>query len=212
LWCCQEVTSKESRHDAGSRAAKGLWALPPSLVRAARVHLTDRFARGIARLLWEEHKTLLSDTEAAVELIEAADGGQGVSAPDIAAALVVVHAARLDVDRLEDRVWRVAERAGFGPEQLAAVLGLPSAEEAEQHRVWLRSRAALPVDEVAGPVAGRAAQRAEQAAQRARQAGQRAQKAGEKARAAGRRRTELAGEYGIFVRDGSDGEDAAEKT
>ncbi|HEX6468088.1 MAG TPA: hypothetical protein VF069_03260 [Streptosporangiaceae bacterium] len=152
--------------------------------------------------MWEEHKALLSDTEAAGELIAAAAEGQAVAGPDIAAALVVAHAARLDVDRLEDRLWQVAEQAGLGLEQIAAVLDLPSARDAERHRAWLRGRAAHPVDEVGAPLAGRAAQRAEQAAQRARRAGQRARQAGENARAAGGRRKELAGEYGMFVSSG----------
>ncbi|MBT2213148.1 MULTISPECIES: hypothetical protein [Actinomadura] len=112
-------------------------------MRAARTHLTGRFARAAAGLLWEEHQVPLPDIEAAEETVAAAEGGQATG-PDLAAALVVAQAARLDADRLEYRVWQAAERAGLSLEQIATVLELPSAEAARQHRAWLRARASLP--------------------------------------------------------------------
>jgi glycine/D-amino acid oxidase-like deaminating enzyme len=122
----------------------------PRLVRAARTHLTSRFARAAERLLWEEHQAPLPDTEAAEAAVSAAEQGQATG-PDIAAALVVAQAARLDADRLAYRVWQAAEQAGLSPEQIAAVLELPSPEEAVRHRDWLRVRASLPTDSIDGP-------------------------------------------------------------
>ncbi|GAA0230986.1 hypothetical protein GCM10009527_029440 [Actinomadura nitritigenes] len=70
---------------------------------------------------------------------------------------MVAQAARLDADRLEHRVWQVAEQAGMSLEQMAAVLELPSPEVALRHRDWLRVRASLPTDPVDGPAMRRRA-------------------------------------------------------
>lgn len=124
-------------------------AQPPDLVRAARKHLTGRFARGVEALLWDSRGRPLADADAIAAVIRAAASGE-VTDMDMAAALVCAQAVRLDADRLEYRLLRAARQAGLGFEKIAAVLDLPSAEAAERYCSRLRERAMLPVDP-AGP-------------------------------------------------------------
>jgi hypothetical protein len=123
---------------------------PPAMVRAVREHVTARFAQGVDQLVWEAHKRPMPDATAADLVVEAADAG-AADAADLAAALILVQAAQLDLDRLAWRVMKAAERAGMTPETIAAVLELPSAEQARRYSRWLGERAALPVDEVPAP-------------------------------------------------------------
>lgn len=54
---------------------------------------------------------------------------------EVAAALVVLAAARLDIDRLEARLLEAAQEAAMGWEQVAAVLGLHVVAAEERYRV-----------------------------------------------------------------------------
>ncbi|MEW9550224.1 hypothetical protein [Nonomuraea sp. NPDC050783] len=158
-------------------------AQPPELVRAARAHLTDRYATGVNRLFWQTRKQPMPDVEAITEAIGAASRGRAAE-PDLASALVVVQALRLDVDRLEHRLLLAARAAGLDWAGVAAVLELPSAEAAERHFARLQRRSRQPADEVEfrfGPgtppvqQAQQTGRRAERVAHRAHEAGERAQ-------------------------------------
>jgi hypothetical protein len=173
-------------------------AQAPALVRAARTHLTSRFARGVEALLWDSCKRPLADTDAITAGIQAAEAGVA-SGLDMAAALVSAQALRLDVDGLEYRLIVAAQQAGLGFEEIAAVLDLPSAEAAKRYYDWLSQRAALPVDEIdLEPDPGsNPRQRAERAGRRAGQAAERARKAGDAAERARLRRMNLIAKYGL---------------
>ncbi|HEU5161483.1 MAG TPA: hypothetical protein VFU43_31115 [Streptosporangiaceae bacterium] len=97
--------------------------------------------------LWEAYKRPLGDVDAIGKAVNAAEAG-AASGPDLAAALVLVQAALLDLDRLAHRAIVAAHREGLSDEAIAAVLDLPSAEDARRYATWLEERAALPVDEV----------------------------------------------------------------
>ena len=88
------------------------------------------------------------------------------------AALVLVQAARLGLDRLEGELFEAARAMGMRPEAIAAVLELPDAAAAEKRQRWLERRRAVPYATAAAqhPEAGKAARRAE-AAHRAKAAG-----------------------------------------
>ena len=79
------------------------------------------------------------------------------------AALVLVQAARLGLDRLECELFEAASAMGMRPEAIAAVLELPDAAAAEKRQRWLESRRALPYATATAqhPEAGKAARRAE---------------------------------------------------
>jgi hypothetical protein len=167
-------------------------------VRAARTHLTGRFARGVEALLWDSCKRPLADVDAVAAAINAAESGEATDM-DMAAALVCAQAVRLDVDRLEYQLMRVAQQAGVGLEKIAAVLDLPSADAAGRYYAWLSGRAALPAD-VIDPAADPGAsprQRAARAGRRAGQAAARARKAGDAADRARDRRRNLAAIYSM---------------
>ena len=112
-------------------------------VSAARAHLTQRYARGVERLLWETEKHPLPDLDAVRVVIAAAADGQA-EALDVGAALVLLQAARLDVDRLEFEVFEAAGAIGMNGEAIAAVLDLPSAEAADRRYARLHSRHEIP--------------------------------------------------------------------
>ena len=56
------------------------------------------------------------------------------------AALVLVQAARLGLDRLEGELFEAARAMGMRPEAIAAVLELPDAAAAEKRQRWLERR------------------------------------------------------------------------
>jgi hypothetical protein len=152
----------------------------PEVVRAARQHLTDRFARGVERLLWEESKHPLPDLLAAHTVLETAARDTTVTRADLAAALVVLQAARLDVDHLEYDVIEAARALGMDYEQVAAALDQPNAEAARVHAERLRARRELRTDRVSEPTLkgpGATNERARRARHRADQAAKRAQEA-----------------------------------
>jgi len=148
---------------------------PPELVTASRRHLTERYASGVDRLLWNREKRCLSDL-AAIELVTDAALAGLADALDLGAALVLVHAGRLNLDGLEYEIFQGAHAAGMRREALAAILGLPDAAAVSERQQWLEDRHALPRAEAEqilpdGPghaeAAARAGRRAAQAAIRA---------------------------------------------
>lgn len=70
----------------------------PQMVWVARRHLTITYARGPQRLMWDTEKRPLPDAEA-VAAVLAAQGRARME--DLSAALVLVQAQHLDLDRAE---------------------------------------------------------------------------------------------------------------
>jgi hypothetical protein len=148
----------------------------PETVAAARQHLTEQYAEGVERLLWDMDKRPMPDQEA-VQRVIAAAGNAGTL--DITAALVLAQAARLELDRAEHDIFQAAHAGGITHEAIAAVLDLPGAAAADARQRWLAGRRALPYEEPGplrpgvpdGPAeaAARAGRRARQAAHRAAQ-------------------------------------------
>lgn len=113
------------------------------MVDASRRHLTERYATGVDLLLWETEKRLVPDLDAIKAATEAAVSGRAEGL-DMGAALVLVQAARLGLDRLECELFEAALAMGMRPEAIAAVLDLPDAAAAEKRHRWLEARRALP--------------------------------------------------------------------
>jgi hypothetical protein len=136
----------------------------PEMVDASRRHLTERFASGVDLLLWETGKRLIPDLDAIKSVTEAAASGQAEGL-DMGAALVLVQAARLTLDRLEGELFEAAHAMGMRSEAIAAVLELPDAAAADKRQRWLEARRALPYATAGSqpPETGRAARRAEAA-------------------------------------------------
>jgi hypothetical protein len=122
------------------------------MVDASRRHLTERYASGVDLLLWETEKRLVPDLDAIKAVAGAAVSGQAEGL-DMGAALVLVQAARLGLDRLECDIFDAARVMGMRPEAIAAVLELPDAAAAEKRHRWLETRRALPYT-VRGAAAG----------------------------------------------------------
>lgn len=161
----------------------------PEMVKAARTHLTGRFARGLDRVLWEEDQRPLSDAAAIAEVLAAAQRGEELLGPDLAAALVVMQAHQLDVDRLEYDLVTLAHTHGLTFEQIAAVLDLADTDEVRAHLRYLTERAQHPVAPVVMPILGGAGAHTERPAK----AGKRTEQTGRRARQVTRRQRELAG-------------------
>jgi hypothetical protein len=113
------------------------------MVDASRRHLTERYASGVDLLLWETEKRLVPDLDAIKTVTEAA-ASQRAEGLDMGAALVLVQAARLGLDRLECELFDAAAAMGMRPEAIAAVLDLPDAAAAAKRHRWLEARRALP--------------------------------------------------------------------
>jgi hypothetical protein len=113
------------------------------MAHASRRHLTERYASGVDLLLWETEKRLIPDLDAIKAVTEAATAGRAEGL-DMGAALVLVQAARLGLDRLEYELFEAAHAMGMRPEAIAAVLDLPDAAAAAERRRWLEARHALP--------------------------------------------------------------------
>jgi hypothetical protein len=109
------------------------------MVDASRRHLTERYASGVDLLLWETEKRLVPDLDAIKAVTGAAASGQA-EVLDMGAALILVQAARLGLDRLECDIFDAARAMGMRPEAIAAVLGLPDAAAAEKRHRWLETR------------------------------------------------------------------------
>jgi hypothetical protein len=113
------------------------------MVAASRRHLTERYATGVDLLLWETEKRLVPDLDAIRSVTAAAAAGRAEGL-DIGAALVLVQAARLGLDRLEGELFEAAGAMGMRAEGIAAVLNLPNAMAAGKRQRWLEGRRALP--------------------------------------------------------------------
>jgi hypothetical protein len=111
------------------------------MVDASRRHLTERYASGVDLLLWETEKRLVPDLDAIKAVTDATVSGQAEGL-DLGAALVLVQAARLGLDRLECDLFDAAHAMGMRPEAIAAVLDLPGAAAAEKRHRWLETRRA----------------------------------------------------------------------
>src|SRR5260370_36357020 len=109
------------------------------MVTASRRHLTERYASGVDRLLWDTEKRLIPDLDAIKSVTEAMASGQA-EALDLGAALVLGQAARLALDRLEYQIFEGAQGMGMQHEALAAVLGLPDAGAAGRKRQRRQAR------------------------------------------------------------------------
>lgn len=139
-------------------------------MRAARAHLARRYGTGVEALLWEARRYPLPDVDAVRKTIAAIRGGRAVPSQagdeagrardddpdsmDLGAALVVLEAARLDLDRLEIELIDAVRGAGLEWAAIAAVLDLPDADAAERRYEKLRPRLDAPVDHVdhSGPL------------------------------------------------------------
>jgi hypothetical protein len=113
------------------------------MVDASHRHLTERYASGVDLLLWETEKRLVPDLDAIKAAVAAAGTGRAEGL-DLGAALVLVQAARLGLDRLECELFDAADAMGMRPEAIAAVLDLPDAAAADKRHRWLKARRALP--------------------------------------------------------------------
>jgi hypothetical protein len=122
------------------------------MVDASRRHLTQRYASGVDLLLWETEKRLVPELDAIKAVTETAASGRAEGL-DMGAALVLVQAVRLGLDRLECELFDAARAMGMRPEQIAAVLDLPDAAAAEKRHHWLETRRALPYGDVDTPSA-----------------------------------------------------------
>jgi type IV secretory pathway VirD2 relaxase len=124
-------------------------------VHAARSHLARRHSEGVEHLLWEEHDKPLPDVDAVRKTIasirQAHAAGDQPAAEDLAAALVVLRAARLDMDRLEVELIEAVRDAGLAWAAIAAVLDLPDEKAARQRYEELRPRLDAPVDHIDPP-------------------------------------------------------------
>lgn len=161
----------------------------PEMVTAARQHLTERYACGVDRLLWEAEKRPMPDAAAIQAAVCAAAAGDRLDALTVGAALVLTQAMRLDLDVLEADVLDAAKASGVPAESLAAVLGLPDAGRVRARHRALAARRELPraaVEPAAVPP------RPGEAAERADRASLRASHAAERAAQARRRQEELA--------------------
>jgi hypothetical protein len=113
------------------------------MVTASRKHLTERYASGVDLLLWETEKRLIPDLDAIKSVTEAVASGQA-DGLDMGAALVLVQAVRLGLDRLEYELFEGAQAMGMRSEAIAAVLDLHDATAADKRHRWLGTRRALP--------------------------------------------------------------------
>lgn len=137
--------------DAGGRGDEMMClpAPPPEMVHAARGYLTPRYAVGVDAFLWEAREHPMSDLDAIEAVIAASDRAQsGTGEPpelmELAAALVVLGAARLEADQREVRLLNAAQASGVGWVQIAAILEL-SVQEAEERYRQLKPRLDEPV-------------------------------------------------------------------
>lgn len=116
----------------------------PRLVTAARAHLTERFARGVQEVLWEGRAIPMPDLDAIAHVLKAAAAGERLAAEELAAALLLTQAVRLDVDLMEADLLAVAHDAGMGWDQIAIMLDLPDAATAQRHYERLNDRRSVP--------------------------------------------------------------------
>jgi hypothetical protein len=120
------------------------------MVTASRKHLTERYASGVDLLLWETERRLIPDLDAIKSVTEAVTCGQAEGL-DMGAALVLVQAVRLGLDRLEYELFEGAQAMGMRSEAIAAVLDLNDAAAADKRHRWLETRRVLPYTAAESP-------------------------------------------------------------
>lgn len=135
----------------------------PAQVHAARAHLTSLHATGVDAVMWEARRHPMPDHAAIAAVIaasQAAQAGTGEQPEplEVAAALVLLEAVRLETDQTEARLLDTAQAAAMGWEQIAAILGVDVQEAEERHR-QLKPRLDEPVAHVAAPLPARATAR-----------------------------------------------------
>ena len=104
--------------------------------------------------MWTEHHRPLPDLDAiraVIDAVHATPGSTPADTMDLGAALMVMAAARLDLDRLEVELVEAVREAGLEWAAIAAVLGLPNAATAERRYAKLANRREASVDEVRQP-------------------------------------------------------------
>jgi hypothetical protein len=131
------VGNEENLCEAGMDAP----APAPEMVTGARRHLTERYATGVDRLLWETEKHPMPDAAAITAAVAAGDRADAL---DIASALVLVQASRLALDHLEHDLFAAGQAAGITAATIAAVLDLPDEAAAQARQHWLTGRRAMP--------------------------------------------------------------------
>ncbi|GAA2603202.1 hypothetical protein SMC26_03395 [Actinomadura fulvescens] len=136
----------------------------PRMVRAARDYLTPRFASGVDAVLWEIIEHPLPDLDA-IDAVNTASARTQSGAGDppepmaVAAALVVLGAARLDLDQTEARLLNTAQASGMDWQQIVAILGL-TADQAEERYRQLKPRLDEPAADTPPPhISGRPSHR-----------------------------------------------------
>lgn len=159
----------------------------PEMVTASRRHLTERYAVGVDRLLWELEKRTMPDLDAVRAVLSDASADGKVDALDVGAALVTMRAVRLDMDLLEADVLDAAGANGVSAESVAAILELPDAAAARAWHELLASKRRLPRAE-AEPARQAPREAAREAAERA---GRRVSLAADRAAELNRRNEEL---------------------
>lgn len=107
-------------------------------------------------MLWHEHGRPLPDIEAITKSIAAVHRARDAGEPtppalDLAAALVVLRAARQDMDQLEVALIEAVRAAGLEWEAIAAGLELPDGDAARRRYEELRPRAAVPIEDFDPP-------------------------------------------------------------
>lgn len=142
----------------GQDADGCLPAPSPEMVRAARAYLTPCYATGVEAFLWEAMQHPLPDQAALHAITNAADRAQhGDGEPpqplEVAAALVILGAARLDLDQTEARLLQAAQAVPMNWEQIAAILHLTTSHAEERHR-RLKPRLDQPVAHLLPPHLG----------------------------------------------------------
>lgn len=120
----------------------------PDLISAARAHLAHRFAHGVEDVLWQGRGLPMPDMEAIQHIAHADAEGAQLSAEDLTAALIVLQAARLDLDHLEADLLDAALQHHMDWNQLAGILDLPDSDTARRHYDKLAGRRRLPVSHV----------------------------------------------------------------
>jgi hypothetical protein len=166
----------------------------PETVTASRNHLTVRYALGVDKLLWELKKRPMPDGDAVRSVISAAGGEGHVDALDLAAALVVTQAMRLELDVLEAEVLDAAQASGVGCDAVAAMLDLPDGASAQARHRMLDAKRKLPQ---APPHPGEQGAPLSDARDAAARAGRRAESAAARAAAAKRRGKQLRDVNGV---------------
>ncbi|MGI5417477.1 hypothetical protein [Actinomadura luteofluorescens] len=135
----QRPSSADAVPFSSAVVSVGLPAPAPRTVQQARAFLTPRHATGVDEFLWQSRERPMPDRDAIGAVLDAGDrsqhgNGDGPGPVEVAAALLVLGAVRLNLDQTEARLLNTARAAGLSFEQIAAVLGLGVEETEERYR------------------------------------------------------------------------------